>query len=199
MSRSTSAGTWLECAAADAPAKSHALPGDRPQWPRDRVVDVRHILFDLRLDVPAKSVEGTVTHTVTVINDGLRSIAFDAVEMQVASVTVNSVPVPFSYDGRQLILAFSEGRKRGDRLNIAIAYRATPRIGLYFIGPDDPSPNKPAKVWSQSQDEAARYWFPCYDYQNEKQTPEMIVRVPADWTALSNGRLIKEKVNRDGT
>ncbi|MGH2633954.1 MAG: M1 family aminopeptidase, partial [Tepidiformaceae bacterium] len=82
---------------------------------------------------------------------------------------------------------------------VAIAYRATPRLGLYFIAPDEWYPDKPTQVWSQCQDEDTRYWIPCYDYPNEKQTTEMIATVPGNWFALSNGRLLEEKANRDGT
>jgi aminopeptidase N len=55
------------------------------------------------------------------------------------------------------------------------------------------------QVWSQCQDEDTRYWIPCYDYPNQKQTTEMIATVPGDWYALSNGRLLQDKKNRDGT
>ena len=34
------------------------------------------------------------------------------------------------------------------------------------------------EVWSQGQDEDSRFWFPCFDYPNEKQTTEVIATVP---------------------
>ncbi len=177
----------------------HALPGDRPQWPRDRVVDVRHILLEIALDLPGKGVGGTVTHTVTPLNDGLKRVEFDAIEMQIEGVTLNGSAVKHRYDGEHLAVELGGAKNRGDRLNIAITFRATPRLGLYFIAPDEAYPDKPVQVWSQGQDEDSRYWFPCYDYPNEKQTSEMIVTVPGAWFALSNGRLVKEKTNKDGT
>jgi len=183
----------------DERAPAHALPGDRPQWPRDRAVDVRHILFEIALDVPGKSVGGTVTHTVTPLNDGLKRVEFDAIEMQIERVTLNGAPAKHQYDGEHLAVDLGSPRNRGDRLNIAITYRATPRLGLYFIGPDEGYPDKPVQVWSQGQDEDSRYWFPCYDYPNQKQTSEMIVTVPGTWFALSNGHVVKEKTDKDGT
>ncbi len=33
----------------------HALAGDRPVWPRDRVADFQHMTLEVTLDVPAKS------------------------------------------------------------------------------------------------------------------------------------------------
>jgi aminopeptidase N len=185
--------------AGDEKTPPHALPGDRPHWTRDRAVDVRHILLEIKLDVPGKGISGTATHTVTPLNDGLRRVSFDAAEMRIAGVTVNRTAAKYRYDGAQLVVDLGAPRKRGDRLNIAIEYAANPRLGLYFIAPDDAYPEKPRQVWSQGQDEDSRYWYPCYDYPNQKQTSEMIVTVPGGWFALSNGRMVKDKTNRDGT
>ena len=162
-------------------------------------MDVRHIKVQLRLDVPAKSVSGIATHTVVPLNDGLQSVAFDAIEMDIASVTVAKAEAKFDYDGAKLRVDLGGRFKRGHELQIAITYTATPRLGLYFITPDEAYPDKPVQVWSQCQDEDTRYWIPCYDYPNQKQTTEMIATVPGDWYALSNGRLLQDKKNRDGT
>jgi len=177
----------------------HALAGDRPQWPRDRAVDVRHIKLELTLDVPARSIAGTATHRVVPLNDGLATVSFDAVEMVIGRVTVNGEPVGFAYDGRTLDVSLGAARGRKAELEIAITYRATPRLGLYFVGPDHAYPQKPQQVWSQSQDEDSRYWFPCYDYPNSKQTSEMVVTVPGGWFALSNGQLQSERATADGS
>jgi len=40
-----------------------------------------------------------------------------------------------------------------------------------------------------------RYWFPDYDFPNDKATTEMIVTVPRGWQALSNGRLVSYDEN----
>jgi aminopeptidase N len=177
----------------------HALPGDRAMWPRDRSVDVRHIKVQVRLDVPAKSISGIATHTIAPLNDGLQWVEFDAIGMEIESVTVAKAGTRFEYDGAKLRVDLGAARKRGQELTVAITYRATPRLGLYFIAPDDAYPDKPHQVWSQCQDEDTRYWIPCYDYPNQKQTTEMIATVPGSWYALSNGRLLQDKQNRDGT
>jgi len=177
----------------------HALPGDHAMWPRDRIVDVRHIKVQVALDVPEKSVSGVATHTIAPLSDGVRWVEFDAIEMQIEGVTAGKVAAPFEYDGRKLRFDIGPGRKRGEEVVVAVSYRATPRLGLYFIAPDEGYPEKPAQVWSQCQDEDTRYWIPCFDYPNQKQTTEMIATVPGAWYALSNGRLLQEKKNRDGT
>lgn len=177
----------------------HALPGDRPVWTRDRTVDVKHIKIDIKLDIDARRVSGTATHTVAPLNDESRYVEFDAIDMDVSAVTVARKPAPFTYDGRKLRIDLGEGRKRGQDLPVAVSFAAAPRIGMYFIHPDDGYPDKPVQVWTQCQDEDTRYWLPCFDHPSEKQTSELIVTVPGNWFALSNGRLLEDKANRDGT
>jgi aminopeptidase N len=168
-------------------------------WPRDRVVDVHHITLDLALDVEAKRVSGTATQTVSPFNDGVRTIPFDAVEMTIEAVRVDGAAATFAYDGQELRVDLGRERGREETIEIAIDYRAMPRLGLYFVGPDQGYPDKPVQVWSQSQDEDSRYWFPCYDHPSQKQTSEMRARVPAAWFVLSNGSLLEERDNGDGT
>lgn len=192
-------GSGSGCGRGDERVPQHALPGDRPVWPRDRVVDVQHIALDLALDIEQKSVSGTATHTVEPFNDGLRTVPFDAVEMRIEAVRVDGEPAKFSYDGQELRVDLGKERARGERIEIAIEYSATPRLGLYFVGPDEGYPDKPVQVWSQCQDEDSRYWFPCYDHPSQKQTSEIRVRVPSHWFALSNGTLEEERDNGDGT
>ncbi|MBI2765280.1 MAG: HEAT repeat domain-containing protein [Chloroflexi bacterium] len=199
------ASSWegrVSCAhnGAGAPATlPHALPGDRPVWPRDRVADMRHLKLEITLDVPAKTVRGTATHTLAPLNDGLRSITFDAMELHVTAVMAAGRPAPFENDGEHLRIDLGPGRPRGEAFDIAITYEATPRVGLYFIGPDDAYPDKPTQVWSQGQDEDNRHWFPAYDFPNDKFASEMIVTVPGHWFALSNGKLLADTPDRAGT
>lgn len=183
----------------DGETPPHALPGDRPVWTRDRAVDVKHIKIDIAIDLDARKVSGTATHTVSPLNEDSRFAEFDAIDMEITSVTVARKPADFSYDGTKLRVDLGEGRKRGQDLPVAIAYSAHPRIGMYFIRPDEGYPTKPVQVWTQCQDEDTRFWLPCFDHPGEKQTSELIVTVPGTWYALSNGRLLEEKVNRDGT
>ena len=193
MANCTRHNDWV-----DDKTPAHALPGDRAVWPRDRVVDVVHMKVDVRLDVPNKRVSGTVTHTVAAMNDGVTTAEFDAIDMEIQSVLVAKQTAAYRYDGAKLFIDLGP-RKKGQEVLVAIQYAATPRIGLYFIAPDESYPDKPVQVWSQCQDEDTRYWIPCFDHPSEKQTTEMIATVPGTWFALSNGRLLQEKKNKDGT
>ncbi len=80
------------------------LPGDKPHYARDRLVDVRHIKLEISLDPKAKRIEGAVHTSFVPINDGLRHVEFDAVEMEIRSVRISGMRTSarYSYDGSRL-------------------------------------------------------------------------------------------------
>ena len=163
--------------------KPHPLPGDKPHYAPDKAAIVQHIKLEIALDVPNKSVSGVCTTTLVPINDGLASVEFDAVEMSVESVALGGgTSLPFELDDNRLRVRLPEPCPAGQPLTLAVRYSATPRRGLYFVGPDAGYPDKPVQAWSQGQDEDSRHWFPCYyDFPNQKATSEMVVTVPEDF------------------
>jgi len=173
--------------------------GTPARYTRDRVVDVKHIRIEVRLDVKAKSVSGRTTLTVAPIADEVKTLELDAVELKVSAVTARGRKVAFDNTGEKLILRFSKPLVPEKDIRIQIDHSATPRRGLYFVGPDKHYPRKRAEVWSQGEDEDNRYWFPCFDYPNQKATSELIATVPGKWFCLSNGRLLEKRKNRDRT
>lgn len=175
--------------------KPHPLPGDRPHYAPDKAATVRHIKLEIALDVPNKSVSGVCSTTLIPINDGLTSVEFDAVEMSVESVTLDGgISLPFELDDNRLQVRLPKPRSAGQPFTLAVRYSATPRRGLYFVGPDAGYPDRPVQVWSQGQDEDSRHWFPCYyDFPNQKATSEMVVTVPEAFFVLSNGALLETR------
>ncbi len=167
-----------------------ARPGTTPRYARDRVADIRHIRLDLAFDLAAKRVMGRCTTWLAPINDGVDRIEFDALELTVARVLRGDVPLTYAYDGRKLAVTLDRAFAGGEELAIAIDYESRPRRGMYFIGPDAAYPDKPREIWTQGQDEDSRYWFPCYDYPNEKATSEIVATVPTEFVAVSNGKLM---------
>ena len=170
-----------------------ALPGDQPHYARDRLVDVRHIKLEIRIDPQAQRIEGTASTTFTPINDGLRHVEYDAVEMEISDVRIEgrrNKPA-YTYDGAHLRIELGAARRAGEELTTVVSYAASPRRGLYFVEPDEAYPDKPVHVWSQGQDEDSRHWFPCFDFPNELATSEVLVTVPKPMTAVSNGRLVR--------
>jgi aminopeptidase N len=162
-----------------------ALAGARPQYGPDKVVDVIHIDLHLRPDFASKSLAGICTQTVEAIEDGVRSVTLDAVDLTVSAVTQDAAPLAFSATSQALRVDFPRPLAAGERCTFAIVYRAiNPRRGIYFI-------DAPRQVWTQSQDQDARFWFPCFDHPADKQTTSATIVVPRGLFALSNGELVE--------
>lgn len=191
--RGTSHDSVHVAAAAGNGWKPFALPGSPTQWSRDRKFDVEHLLLEIGVDPAAKRIRGTATHTVRPFLDGLDVVELDCCELEVSKVTANGRACAFSLDGGKLRAKLRTPAPKGRPLRLAITYSGTPRRGIYFTGPEDHLPGRQTMVWTQGQDEDSRFWFPCFDFPNEKQTTEVVATVPAGMRALSNGRLVAHR------
>ena len=186
------------CGGGYAPS-SFVLPGTQRKYPRSRPFSIRHLALDLDLLVEAKKVSGLATLEFERADAGADTLELDAVGFEMGSVklVVEEEPqnVIWNYDGDRLYIAVP---KEVTRATVEIEYSVTPRRGLYFLEPDAEVPNRPRQVWSQCQDQDARYWFPCHDSPDIKMTSELRVSVPEGWVALSNGDLQEEPASTQG-
>ncbi len=167
-----------------------APPGTRTNFLADRPVHLEQVRLEWELDLARKRLAGTATLTVTARRDGVSSISFDAVELEIASVAVNGRPAAFDTDdGEHLRVVCPEPAAAGATLVVTVRYACQPRRGLYFVGPDADHPQRPPLCWSQGQDDDSRYYWPCFDRPVEKFTTEVICTAPAGNFVLSNGVL----------
>jgi len=170
--------------------KSFQLPGAKPQYNPDRPGTVKDIILDLILDISNKSFKGNCTIGIIPIRKGIRQITLDAVDLKIKSVFINKVSQSFDYDGKELRINLCKPTTEAE-IKISIDYSVElPQRGIYFISPEEYYPDKPTQVWTQGEDEDSRYWFPCFDYPGQLATSEIKVRVPEQYTVISNGSLI---------
>ncbi len=168
--------------------------GSTPHYAPDRTFDTRHIRLEVSLDFVRKSLKGECVTTLQAIADRATEMAFDAVNFKDLKVTSRGQALKFDYNGRQIKIHWPAPIKRGAMVDVSLRYRVTqPKLGLHFIGPDKQYPHKPVQAWTQGEDEYNRYWFPCHDAPQERTTTEMIVTVPAKFTAISNGALLRTR------
>jgi aminopeptidase N len=169
------------------------LSGATPHYAPDRSFDTRHIRLELELDFKRRSLSGRATTSLTALADDVREMVFDAVQFQNLKVSSNRGAVTHEYNGRQIRIQWAKPLTRGTAVDVTIGYRVTrPKLGLHFVGPDAYDKRKPQQAWTQGEDEYNRYWFPCHDAPQERATTEMIVAVPAPFTAVSNGALVRK-------
>jgi aminopeptidase N len=167
-----------------------SLPGDKAQYPRDRVIGIKHVRLDITLDLDAKRVGGSVSHTFTPLNDDFASFELDAVELTIGDVRLaNGVALRHSHSNGRLHIELDSPRHPGDEITVTVDFAGSPRRGMYFIGPEEAYPNKRLEAWTQGEDEDSRHWFPCYDYPNEMATSEMHVTVREPFTVIAIGEL----------
>ena len=175
--------------------------------------DVQHIKIEVKLDLVKKMVEGKVTTSILSTEDKLTSFKVDAMGMNIKSVkgwalaqTDNTElaeqfeDIKYEYDKKEITIHPIGSIAKGFPYKYQVEYSVTdPEKGLYFIQPTPEFPNKRYEVWSQGEGEDNRYWFPCYDYPNDKATTEVIVTVDRKYETLSNGELVDKNENPDGS
>jgi aminopeptidase N len=173
------------------------LRADEP-FARSKDYDLQHSKIALRFQPEQKKVIGDVTHSVTLLRDGLETISFDSVGLQIESVRINKSAAKFAATESKLVVTLPKGSKAGVKYEVEIKYQGTPSKGLYFILPDKDYPNRPLQIWTQGESEDTRYYLPTYDYPNDRLTTETILTVPASWLTISNGKLISVTEPSDG-
>ncbi len=184
--------------------RSFFLPGSKPQYAPDLPFLMENILIDVDVDPVGKNVSGSTTQRVRVISGEQKKISLDQIALTIEKAWVDGKSVPFEVDGNKVHLLLGDIFPQGPAVDSTLEYKVqfkkhNPRRGLYFTGPDAFYPKKRHQVWSQGQDEDNRYWFPTFDYPNQKATSEIIARVPRGYTAVSNGALLKSATAGDKT
>ncbi len=155
----------------------------------NREFHMSDVVIRLHFNMQTKTLFGKVTETITPFRTRLDSIHLNAVAMHISAVTMDGSELNYRYDGKILTIFFARPYGLNDKLTYTITYSAQPTRGMFFINPDEGYPHRNPEVWSMSEPEDARYWFPCHDYPDDFTASEMIVTVPASWTVISNGVL----------
>src|SRR5881628_132044 len=73
-----------------------------------------------------------------------------------------------------------------------VVSRVVDARGLTFIEPEGRE-HRPQQIWSQGEDHNNHFWFPTYDFPNDKMTWELAATVPRQYSVVSNGRLVDRK------
>jgi aminopeptidase N len=129
------------------------------------------------------------------------SVRLDAVDMQVLAVELagEAKAPPFSYDDRQITVQLPRPVGRDETFRLAVKYRlAAPPKGMYFVLPNASRPRRLLMVYTMSEPLEARYWFPTHDWPDAHWTSDVLVTVPAGYTAVTNGVLCSRTPAPDG-
>ena len=190
----------------------------------EAVNDLVHIKLDVRFDYKRCYLYGKEWVTLHPHFYQTDSLRLDAKGMDIKKVMLAGIgqalagtgqpmtggmkPLSFYYDSQRLIVLLDRMYQQSEEYTIYIEYTSKPNEvkgrkkdekGLYFINPDSSEKGKPVQIWTQGEPESASIWFPTLDRPDQKATQEMVMTVPSKYVTLSNGRLVGQKDNRDGT
>ncbi len=174
------------------------LDGDGPRYAPDRVVDVLHIRLDVTPDFEHRTVSGTTTIRFRPIARRVKQIVLDAVDLEIRDIRSDATIADYTNTGSQLIIVFDSAIAPNQESWVEIDHAAEPVRGLYFRTPAMGYPKTDTHVWTQGEAHEARFWFPCFDYPNERSSTEVICHVPQEMTVLSNGRCLGEQAEAEG-
>lgn len=169
-------------------------------WGRDHQIDLIDTRLDLRLDPAVVRVEGSVTLTFTPVVPKLQRLHLDAERLTITVVKdATGHDLTFTGGDNGLDVEFNPPLSPPETTWIRIEYRGEPAMGLYFIPSVKEDPEKAPIIWSQGEEEDNRYWFPGYDYPDDKGTAQINITTPQPYVVVSNGALARQDDNPDGT
>ena len=144
------------------------------------------------------------------------TLTLDAKGMDIHQVALvlkgSNKKLEYQYDGLFLNIQLDKKYTAKENYTIYIKYTAKPNDylangsaaitdakGLYFINPLGADSTKPTQVWTQGETEGTSVWIPTIDKPNQKSTQEFQLTVPSKYVSLSNGLLVKQVDNKNGT
>ena len=181
-----------------------------------KINDLVHTRLDVRFDYSKAQLYGKEWLTLKPHFYATDSLTLDAKGMEIKEIAIlrgnAKTPLKYTYDGWQLNIMLDKLYKGGEAYTLYIDYISKPNEvkvkgsaaisdakGLYFINPSGEDKEKPIQIWTQGETEANSVWMPTIDKPNQKTTQEIYMTVPAKYVTLSNGLLMSQKKNTDGT
>ncbi|MBL4623709.1 MAG: M1 family metallopeptidase, partial [Flavobacteriales bacterium] len=181
-----------------------------------RTFDLLHTKLDVRFDWEKQYLNGQAELLVTPWFYPTNKLVLDAKGFDLHVVALQNKTgvkeLEYEYDGLEIAIELDTTYSRNDTFKIYIEYTAKPNElakggssaitsdkGLYFIDPLDKDPEKPSQIWTQGETEASSCWFPTIDIPSEKMTQEISITVQEKYITLSNGELVYQTENGDGT
>jgi aminopeptidase N len=167
-------------------------------YTRSHDYDLIHQRIEIsRFNWDSTSFDGRVTTTLVSKRPALDSIVLDEGQLLTNTQVIDRSghPLATSRSGDSLMIHPPRPLRFGDTLVFSIAYHARVKSGdgLTFLTSDGLA-HRPDQIWSQGEDHSNHYWFPTYDFPNDKMTWELVATVPQHDLAIANGRLVSNVV-----
>ncbi len=186
-------------------SNAERMANDR--YTRSHDYDLLHERIEVsRFSWDSLSFSGRVSVTLRALRPAFDSVVLDAgALLNITGVSAGTTgrPASLSYEHLRdtLVVRLRKPVAMGDTVRFTIDYLARVKNGngLTFIEADSIPPRRPRQIWSQGEDDNNHDWFPTFDFPSDKATWDLIATVPKGFTAVSNGSLVTDRRNRDGT
>jgi aminopeptidase N len=162
--------------------------------------DVLHYNISVNVDLDRQYIRGKVNTTI-IYTSKSDTIYFDSENITIYNASINGKKAGFKVNDKILKIIPVEKYKLNDTLIISVEYDAFPKQGkgIYFFKPENKLPYIKYQCYSQGEEQLNHYWFPCYDYPDDRVTSEMYITVKNNFKAVSNGNLISVKDDTNST
>lgn len=182
----------------------------------EKINDLIHTKLEAKFDYSKSYLYGKVWLTLKPHFYPSDSLLLDAKGMDIKQIAIvksgKNIPLKFNYNGLQANINLDKTYKANENYTVYIDYTAKPdefqakgsaaitdAKGLYFINPKGEDKTKPTQIWTQGETEGTSVYVPTIDRPNQKTTQEFYLTVPDKYVSLSNGKLVSQKNNSDGT
>lgn len=175
----------------------------RPNINRVRTFDVQHYILRLSFDRDRKILFGDTTIQLKPLKSDFKLIELDAADLEFDSVELESSNKSLTYriGGEKIYITLDKAYSPEDLISLRLKYSTKPRKGVYFVDAieKDGKIIRAAQVWTQGEAEESHFWFPCYDFPDDKATSEEFITVEKGETAIGNGELVETVDNPNGS
>ena len=163
--------------------------------------DVLEYRLDLALDPTLDEYTGSVFLRYAWVDAPSGPVVLDCAGPVVDAVRDETGALAFTQAGDSLVIEAGPGTGAQDSLTIEFTNVLAVRVGAglsVWYQQNDPEDVDPL-ISSFSQPDAARTWWPCKDRPDDKAPNTVSLTLPTGMTGVSNGTLLSETDNADGT
>jgi aminopeptidase N len=175
----------------------------RPNFNRARTYDIQHYTIRLSFNRAEKKVLGDTTVQLKPLEDNFKQLELDAAQMFFESVKLEPTgkDLQFRQANEKIIITLDNAYSKKDLISVRFKYSTVPTKGIYFVEErvDEGKVIRSAQIWTQNEPERAHFWFPSYDFPDDKATSEEFITVEKDESVIGNGDLLETLENPNNT
>ena len=138
--------------------------------------------------------KGMAIHEIAIVENGLNKKLNYKYDSLLLTINLDK-----TYTAKENYTVYIKYTARPSEYKAKGSAAITDAKGMYFINPLGKDKNKPTQIWTQGETEGTSVWLPIIDKPNQKSTQEFHLTVPSQYVSLSNGLLIKQVDNKNGT